>query len=96
MESLSAGILPAASNFSGFAEGLDQLVPFLGETLVDQLRLPVDEQSRVAGIAQRITMLMKRKQDCSDELRSIAINRYDWKIRAAQMHQAYQSVAKTE
>ena len=96
MESLSAGVLPAASNFSGFAEGLDQLKPFLGETLVDQLRLPVDEKSRVAGIAQRIKMLIKHRQDRSEELRSIAVNRYDWKIRAAQMQQAYQSVVNQE
>ena len=82
MESLSAGVLPAASNFSGFAEGLDQLYPFLEKSLVDQLRLPVDEQHRVAGIALRISKLIEQQQDRSDELRAIAVSHYDWKIRA--------------
>ena len=90
MESLSNGVLPVASNFSGFAEGLDNLEPDLGAERVALMRLPMDDTTRVAGIADRLGALLSERRDWSAELRAIATARYDWAIRAAQMVEAYQ------
>lgn len=91
MESLSNGVMPAASNFSGFAEGLDHLVSHLGEALVASMRLPLDPATRVAGIAERLAALLgeARAADLGDRLRAIAVSEYDWSVRAAAMEGAY-------
>jgi glycosyltransferase involved in cell wall biosynthesis len=51
MESLANGVLPAASNFSGFAEGLDALVDDLGADMVALLRLPTAPEQAVISMA---------------------------------------------
>ncbi len=93
MESLANGVLPVASNFSGFAEGLDNLVPDLGAERVDLMRLPMEDATRVAGIAGRLGVLLSDKRDWSAELRDIATARYDWTIRAEEMVAAYRRYA---
>lgn len=89
MESLANGVLPAASDFSGFAEGLDNLVPDLGAARVDLMRLPVDDATRVTGIARRLAQLLSSTRDWSADLRAIAVRRFDWSVRSAQMLAAY-------
>ena len=91
MESLSNGVLPAATSFSGFAEGLDQLVPKLGADLVDRMRLPLEPVGRVQGIAERLAGLLQTvSEGLHDRLREIAVSEYDWAIRAKAMVAAYQ------
>ena len=89
MEALANGVLPLASDFSGFAEGLDNLVGDLGAERVELMRLPMQDDIRVAGIARRVCALLAEQHDWSGELRSIATARYDWSIRAEQMASAY-------
>lgn len=91
MESLSSGVLPAASDTTGLREGLTLLEPHLGVDVVARLRLPMAPDIRVAAIAERITSLLTRPtaQDAHQELRSIAVAEYDWPVRAAAMVNAY-------
>lgn len=91
MESLSNGVLPAATNFSGFAEGLDQLVPKLGADLVDRMRLPLEPAGRIQGIADRLAALLEtaNDEDLHARLRAIAVSEYDWAICAEAMVAAY-------
>lgn len=89
MESLSNGVLPAASDFSGFREGLDLLVPFLGAETVDSMRLPTDDDTRVAGIADRLVASLGEESDRTDALRRIAVEQYDWTRRAEEMVDGY-------
>jgi len=96
MESLSNGVMPAASDFSGFAEGMDHLVPHLGQDLVTSMRLPVEPAGRVAGIAERLAKLLvdTAASDLSEKLRAIAVTEYDWSVRAAAMVRAYERFAR--
>jgi glycosyltransferase involved in cell wall biosynthesis len=96
MESLSNGVMPAASNFSGFAEGLGHLVPHLGEARVASMRLPVEPNGRVQGMAERLAKLLVEtaSTDLTDKLRAIAVSEYDWSVRAAAMVRAYQRFAR--
>jgi glycosyltransferase involved in cell wall biosynthesis len=90
MEALSNGVLPAATSFSGFAEGLDVLVPRLGRDLVDRMWLPLEPEHRVAGIAAQLTALLSStSEELSARLRAIAVADYDWTVRAEQMVAAY-------
>lgn len=93
MESLANGVLPAASNFSGFSEGFDLLVPHLSEALVEKMRLPLEPAHRVAGIAERLAQLL-REPDLKPRLRAIAAAEYDWATRADAMVEAYARFAR--
>ncbi len=92
MESLAIGVLPCASDLTGLGEGLRDLEPELGSSLVDRLRLPIDPAVRVAGIGQQIASLLVDPQlhGQTDTLRRIAVERYDWDVRAVQMLEAYE------
>ncbi|MEN8149619.1 MAG: glycosyltransferase, partial [Planctomycetota bacterium] len=98
MESLSNGVLPAASDFSGFAEGLDHLVPELGRELVQSMRLPIDPATCVAGMVERLSSLLAQPRDDARKarLRDIAVRRYDWKIRAREMAAAYDDLRRED
>jgi glycosyltransferase involved in cell wall biosynthesis len=94
MESLANGVLPAASYFSGFAEGIDALAPELGAGSVKRMRLPVAEGEAVAGTADRLAALLAEpaSDELRDRLRQIAVREYDWSVRAAQMVRAYREL----
>ena len=96
MESLSNGVLPAASYFSGFAEGLDALVDLLGEATVERLRLPTQPPGLVSSMADKLAALLA--DDFGDDLRERlhrqAVQSYDWSIRAEQMAEAYAGFIK--
>ena len=94
MESLANGVLPAVSYFSGFAEGLDALTDELGEETVAAMRLPLEPEAVVGCIADRLATLlsMVESEALRSRLRSIAVERYDWRVRAQQMVSAYRAV----
>ncbi len=100
MESLASGVLPCASDLTGLGEGLGDLEPELGATLVDRLRLPTEPKVRVARMGEQLAALLVDPQlhGQTDALRGIAVERYDWDVRAQQMLTAYQEalVRQTE
>jgi len=87
MESLSAGVLPMATDFSGFKEGLDELEPNLGKELVDRMRIPHSPGGRIQALANQATTLLSLLQarDPASTLARIARENYDWTVRARQM-----------
>ncbi|MBN1994501.1 MAG: glycosyltransferase family 4 protein [Anaerolineae bacterium] len=92
MESLSNGVLPLVSYFSGFMDGVDDLIPFLGQSLTTRMKIPVDPAVRVVSIAPNINDLLTDAsvKSLSPTLRQIAVENYDWALRAAQMVEAYE------
>jgi glycosyltransferase involved in cell wall biosynthesis len=90
MESLANGVLPVVSDFSGFRDGLAALEPHLGEELVAKMRLPLGD---VAGIAGRLQALLPDPPR-GDRLRRIAVEQFDWDVRAQQMVDAYTRFAR--
>ena len=93
MESLSNGVLPVVSYFSGFKDGVDELTPFLGESLTEKMKLPVDPEVRIKNMARNLAGLLmdKKLKSLGPQLRRIATDNYDWNLRAAQMVEAYRS-----
>ena len=91
MESLANGVLPAVSYFSGFKDGIDELQHRIPESLLEKMKLPVDPTIRVNTIADNIISLLNNQllSSITPELRSIAVENYDWKTRVLQMHNAY-------
>jgi len=90
-ESLSAGVLPMASYFSGLPCGLDDLVPHLGQDLVDLMKISVDDATRIPGLIKNFSRIVSDKalEAISPKLRMIAVEDFDWGIRAKQMVAAY-------
>ena len=90
-ESLSNGVFPMASYFSGLACGLDELVPFLGQELVDMMKISVDDAARIPGLIESLSRILAdtNLKAISPKLRMIAVENFDWNIRAQQMVAAY-------
>ena len=91
MESLANGVLPVVSYFSGFADGVDELVPWLGEDITERMKIPMDDKLRIESLANNLTGLLGGKvgEERGRALRLIAEEHYDWRLRAEQMAQAY-------
>ncbi len=91
MESLSAGVLPLATDFSGFKEGLDELEDFLGKEVTNDLRIPLAPGPRLPALLEKTTRLLSRPEteDPGPALARIAREHYDWTVRARQMVRAY-------
>jgi glycosyltransferase involved in cell wall biosynthesis len=94
MESLSNGVLPIVSYFSGFKDSVDDLQPFLGESLTEKIKIPVDSDVRVERIAANVNGLLAGQslEKIGAKLRQIAVENYDWNLRASQMTSAYRSL----
>lgn len=94
MESLSNGVLPLVSNFSGFKDGLDELEPLLGKEWVDNLRIDNNPEVRVAEMARNLVAVCGNKslKDLAPRLRTIALEHYDWSTRADQVGAALHTV----
>ena len=90
-ESLSNGVLPMASYFSGLAIGMDELVHHLGQDLVNLMKIPVDDSTRIPGLINNLSYILSNStlESISPKLRKIAVENYDWNIRAKQMVSAY-------
>ena len=98
MESLANGVLPLVSYFSGFRDGVDDLQPFLDESILEKMKLPVDPERRIKTIAENISGLlaMEELQQIRPQLRKIAVDNYDWALRAAQMIASYRYFMKLQ
>ena len=94
MESLSNGVLPLVSYFSGFADSLDSLIPYLGQKLVDRMKIPMDDSIRIPGMIRNISDLIADEsiQTIGPVLRKIAVENFDWNVRAKQMVAAYSKI----
>ncbi len=94
MESLSNGVLPVVSYFSGFKDGIDELVPHLGSEIVDKMKIPMDPIIRITQLSQKINALLSTptKNQNGLLLREIATENYDWNLRAKQLVDAYENV----
>ncbi|MBT8351997.1 MAG: glycosyltransferase family 4 protein [Deltaproteobacteria bacterium] len=90
-EALSNGVFPMASYFSGLACGIDALVPFLGQELVDMMKISIDDATRIPGLIKGLSRILsgKKIEAVSPKLRKIAVENFDWEIRAQQMVAAY-------
>ena len=97
MESLSNGVLPLVSYFSGFRDSVDDLRPLLGETLNDLMKIPVDKETRVTTIVSNLNTLLADEsvKTIRPTLRQIAVENYDWSLRATQMVDAYRAFIST-
>ncbi len=94
MESLANGVLPLVSYFSGFKDGVDALQAFLPASFIEKMRLPVGATNRVATIAHNLNGLLadERLKTIKPKLRQIAVENYDWELRATQMVEAYEAL----
>ena len=91
MESLSNGVLPMVSYFSGFKDGVDELTPFLGESIIDKIKIPIENDRRVQTIINNLRDLLSDHsiKTLETTLRKIAVENHDWQLKASEMLSAY-------
>ena len=91
MESLSSGVIPVMSYFSGLKDCVDELELFLGKSLIERVKLSTDPAERVGRMISTISGLLADPdlKLYGSTLRRIAVENYDWRKRAAQLVQAY-------
>lgn len=96
-ESLANGVLPMVSYFSGLACGIDSLVPHLGQDVVDLMKIQVNDATRIPGLIKNISRILSNSniELISQKLRKIAVENYDWDIRARQMTDVYSKFIST-
>ena len=94
MESLSNGVLPMVSYFSGFTDGIDELADVIPEDLLSLMRIPMSNEKRISTMAENLNKLLSSDsfKEIRPKLREVACNRYDWNLRAKQMIDAYTKV----
>ena len=94
MESLSNGVLPMVSYFSGFTDGIDELADVIPEELLSLMRIPMSNEQRINVMAENLNSILSSEsfRDIRPKLREVACNRYDWNLRAKQMVDAYTKV----
>jgi len=87
MESLSNGVLPMVSYFSGFKDGIDELQRFIPAKIVDLCRIPVAVENRIAKMADSTIKLLThlKRHDLGETLATVARENYDWRHQAAKM-----------
>jgi glycosyltransferase involved in cell wall biosynthesis len=90
-ESLANGVLPMATYFSGLAVGMDNLVQHLGQDLIDLMKIPIDDSTRIPGLIENLNRILSDStlESIGPKLRKIAVEHYDWDIRAKQMVSAF-------
>ncbi len=91
MESLSNGVLPMVSYFSGFTDGIDELADVIPAELLSLMRIPMDNELRIVTMADNLNRILSSEsfKDVRPTLREVACARYDWSLRARQMIEAY-------
>lgn len=94
MESLSNGVLPMVSYFSGFTDGIDELADVIPEELLAVMRIPMANDTRINAMAENLNSILSSQsfKDIRPKLREVACDRYDWNLRAKQMIEAYLAV----
>ena len=95
MESLASGVFPMASDFSGFADAFSELESWLGADDVEKMRLPCRDPDRVSGLGRRLLEALGEDglPALRNELVTIAVDHYDWRVRAHEMTAAYERFA---
>ena len=96
MESLSNGVLPMVSYFSGFTDGIDELADVIPEELLSLMRVPMTPEHRVSVMADNLIEILSSEsfQTIRPTLREVACQRYDWSLRARQMIEAYNEMVE--
>ncbi len=91
MESLSNGVLPMVSYFSGFTDGIDELSDVIPEDLLSVMRIPMNNEQRISAMATNLNSILSNPsfKEIRPQLRKVACDRYDWSLRAKQMISAY-------
>jgi len=94
MESLSNGVLPMVSYFSGFTDGIDELDDVIPEDLLSLMRIPMSNEQRISVMAENLNSILSSEsfREIKPKLREVACARYDWNLRAQQMVDAYSHV----
>ena len=91
IESLSNGVFPLASYFSGLADSIDSLIPFFGQKVVNRMKIPIDAEKRIPGLISNLTNLLADESivELKKSLRKVAEENFDWEIITKQMVAAY-------
>jgi len=98
MESLSSGVIPVVSYFSGLKDCVDELALLLGKSLIEKMKLSTDTAHRVESMIANICKLLADPglKSHGPQLQRIAVENYDWRKRAAQLVQAYSCFVRCE
>ncbi len=94
MEALSNGVFPMVSYFSGFVDGIDDLEKYLDKKTVNLMKISIEDDKRIQSVIDNVNKVVKvlNNKPLANKLRPIAVQNYDWKIRAEQMIQTYSSL----
>lgn len=90
MEALSNGVFPIVSYFSGFTDAVDDVAPIVGDDWANAMKIVMRDDERIPTLINNINFVLNQNHDqLSRQFRDMAVERYDWSVRAQQMADAY-------
>lgn len=94
MEALSNGLIPVVSDFRGFRSGLNELAKFFDPAIHECMKIPMDPDTRIPSLVDHVASLLQNPKifEMQQNLHQIAVDNYDWSLRAQQMVEAYDRV----
>lgn len=94
MEALSNGVIPVVSDFRGFRCGLNDLKQFIDQDIHRNMKIPMESRIRVTSLIEHVSDLLKNPKvgTLQQYLHEVAVNNYDWSLRATQMVEAYERI----
>ena len=78
LEALACGVLPLAADFGGLASSLDAVAGDLPAEVVEVMRLAAETDERVADLAAKGARALEIGARHQEDLRRVAVERYDW------------------
>jgi glycosyltransferase involved in cell wall biosynthesis len=78
LEALACGVLPLAADFGGLASSLDAVAGDLPAEVVEVMRLSAEPDERVTDLAAKVPRALEVEARHQEDLRRVAVERYDW------------------
>ena len=78
LEALSCGVLPLGTDFGGMAESLKAIADVVPGDILDALSLSPDPSRLVEDIARGAPVALAGAHRFAEDLRALAVRRYDW------------------
>lgn len=94
LEGFAAGVPPVATYAGGFRDVLAAVQPDVQPEIWERMRLGLEPETRVRDLADRIVdwLADSTREAIGQELRSLAVQRFDWNLVARRTLEAYAAV----
>ncbi len=93
LEAMASGIFPLGTYFGGMKASIDSLRGVIPEEDLESMRIDPDPEALVADLAGKLPPALKMGDRWREELRTAAVENYDWRSVAGTLHSTLLDIA---